>query len=146
MNGCYGNVASLILACQLWKVEFPDTHFIVLDSVWADKEIIAQVRESASGGTGHAGEVETSIMLAIDPEHVDMTQAIDEIPSHPSSRVSFDFSSQSPYTWPISFSQMTQSGVMGMATLGTKEKGDQILRVAVDRIAGFLIEFHNLYR
>jgi creatinine amidohydrolase/Fe(II)-dependent formamide hydrolase-like protein len=40
---------------------------------------------------------------------------------------------------------MTQSGVMGMATLGKKEKGDQILQAAVDRIAEFLIEFNNLY-
>lgn len=146
LNGCYGNVASLTLACQLLKVEFPDTHFIALDSVWADKEVITQVRESAAGGTGHAGEVETSIMLAIDPEHVDMTQAIDEIPGHPSSKVSFDFSSQSPYTWPVSFSQMTQSGVMGRATLGSRDKGEKILQAAVDRIAGFLIEFNNLYR
>ena len=144
LNGCYGNIVSLTLDCQMLKVDFPDTHFLVLDGIWADQEIIAQVRESEMGGTGHAGEVETSIALTIDPEHVDMTQAVDEFPAHPSSNVSFDFSGKNPYLWPVRFSTMTQSGVMGRATLGTKEKGEKILEMAVSRIAEVLIELHSI--
>jgi creatinine amidohydrolase len=144
LNGCYGNVASLALACQLLKMDIPDTHFLVLEGIWADQEIIAQVRESEVGGTGHAGEVETSIALAIDPQHVDMTQAVDEFPTHPSSKVSFDFSGESPYFWPVRFSTMTHSGVMGKATLGTKEKGGKILEAAVERIANILIELNSI--
>jgi creatinine amidohydrolase len=143
LNGCYGNVPSLALACQLLKVDFPDTHFLVIDSIWADQDIIAQVRESDMGGTGHAGEVETSVTLAIDSQHVDMTQAVDELPTHPSSKVSFDFSGKSPYLWPVRFSTMTHSGVMGMATLGTEEKGEKILQAAIERIASILIELNN---
>jgi creatinine amidohydrolase len=144
LNGCYGNIASLTLGCQMLKVDFPDTHFLVLDGIWADQEIITQVRESEMGGTGHAGEVETSISLAIDPEHVDMTQAVDEFPAHPSSNVSFDFSGKNPYLWPVRFSTMTHSGVMGRATLGTKGKGEKILEAAVERIANILIELNSI--
>jgi creatinine amidohydrolase/Fe(II)-dependent formamide hydrolase-like protein len=38
---------------------------------------------------------------------------------------------------------MTHSGVMGRATLGSKEKGEKILEMAVNRIAEILIELHS---
>jgi creatinine amidohydrolase len=144
LNGCYGNVASLTLACQLLKGEYAETQFLVLDSVWADQGTIAEVRQSDLGGTGHAGEVETSIALAIDPEHVDMDKAVDELPRHPSPRVTFDFKSVNPYHWPVPFKEMTSSGVMGRATLGTREKGEKILQAAAQRISKILIELQEL--
>jgi creatinine amidohydrolase/Fe(II)-dependent formamide hydrolase-like protein len=61
-----------------------------------------------------------------------------------SSRISFDFSAQNPYTWLLHFSKMTQSGMMERATLASKEKGEKILEVAVNRIAEILIELHSI--
>ncbi len=144
LNGCFGNIPALALACQLLKNECPQTHFLVIDSIWADREAISNARQSEIGGTGHAGEIETSIALAIDPQHVDMSKALDEIPVHPSGRVSFDFEGTSPYLWPVPFSQMTRSGVMGQATLGTAEKGEGVLRDAVKRISDVLLELHGI--
>jgi creatinine amidohydrolase len=79
------------------KIDSPEAHSLALEDIRADQESIAQVRESEVGGTGHAGEVETSIALAIDPQHVDMKQAVDEFPTHPSPKVTFDFLGESPY-------------------------------------------------
>ncbi len=42
------------------------------------KEVASTVRESDYGGSTHAGEYETSIYLALRPELVDMTKAVDE--------------------------------------------------------------------
>jgi creatinine amidohydrolase/Fe(II)-dependent formamide hydrolase-like protein len=39
---------------------------------------------------------------------------------------------------------MTQSGMMERATLASKEKGEKILEVAVNRIAEILIELHSI--
>jgi creatinine amidohydrolase len=143
LNGCLGNTAALTLACQILKSELPETHFLVIDSIWADREAIAKVRESSIGGTGHAGEIETSIALAVDPQHVAMSKALDEIPHHPSGSFSFDFEGTNPYLWPMPFGQMTRSGVMGQASLGTTEKGERILRESVKRIADALVELNQ---
>lgn len=144
LTGCYGNVASLTLAGQTLKTEFPDTEFLLLEGLWADGETIARVRESPRGGTGHACEVETSVALAIAPESVHMERAVDELPKMPSDMVSFDFNCRSSYGWPIAFRQMTQSGVMGMPTLATVEKGKAILAAAVERVTKVLIEVNRL--
>src|SRR6266536_6035742 len=41
-------------------------------------EAVEETRESGFGGMAHADELETSIYLAIDPDAVDMSKAVDE--------------------------------------------------------------------
>ncbi len=65
----------------------------------------------------HAEEFETSVMLAIRPDLVDMDQAVVEYPE------------KSPLFGPISipWSEMTKSGTVGDATAATAETGRAIL-------------------
>lgn len=64
----------------------------------------------------HAGEAETSIMLAIAPESVDMSKAVDEVPTVPRNYLSYG-----------SIFRATKSGVWGEAKCATAEKGETAL-------------------
>jgi creatinine amidohydrolase len=84
------------------------------------------------GGT-HADEIETSILLYIDPATVDMSKAVKDY--HPA---------QGPLTRdPHKAGAYSASGVYGDATLATREKGEAIARAMVE---GMLREIDTLRR
>lgn len=68
-------------------------------------------------GMIHACEFETSLMLALKPDLVDMDKAVREYPEKP------NLYGKST----ISLSDLSNSGVYGDAKLATKEKGEQML-------------------
>lgn len=70
----------------------------------------------------HADEIETSIMLHLSPDEVDMTKAIDDPPEIPDS---------SDYT-PTPWSTFTNSAVLGYATLATAEKGKYLVEKTLE--------------
>jgi creatinine amidohydrolase len=72
----------------------------------------------------HACEIETSYMLYIAPELVDMEKAVRNIPEFPPE---FDVMS-------VPWTDVTQTSVLGDATLATAEKGKAIIDMAVDNI------------
>ena len=76
----------------------------------------------------HAGEGETSMMLSIAPESVDMTKAVDEVPNIPRSYLSYG-----------SIFRASKSGVWGESKCATAEKGEKAFarcaEIAVEEIA-----------
>ena len=76
----------------------------------------------------HAGEDETSKMLAIAPETVHMDRAVDYVPAVPR-----------PYLSYGSIFRACPDGVWGEATKGTDEKGEK----ALDRMAELAVEEMN---
>jgi creatinine amidohydrolase len=109
-------------------------------------DVLDELRESeAPGGIAHAGEMETSVQLVLDPEHVDMSRAVKEIdfPFKGSRFVWYDMH-QSPISFKPPFQMLTQSGVIGDATIATREKGERILSAAIDRLVEFLEEFKRI--
>lgn len=79
---------------------------------------------------GHASETGTSVMLHLYPDLVDTKQLVNEPPGvedrYP------DIHTYIPYT------SYSKSGTLGDATLGTKEKGEQLVQRSVDRIVQFI--------
>lgn len=77
----------------------------------------------------HAGDVETSLMLAGKPETVDMGRAVAAVPATVTMAEEFKWLSAFR---PVGFGWMTQdlhpTGAVGDATLATAEKGEQALR------------------
>jgi len=65
----------------------------------------------------HADELETSVMLALDPDSVDMDRAVKEYPDYPP-----DFG-MAPDRWDT----LSDSGVFGDATAASAEKGERIV-------------------
>lgn len=86
----------------------------------------AQIRQE-EGGT-HADEIETSMMLYIDPASVDMARAVKEfVPSTGSLRLTRRRGTAGTFS---------ASGVWGDPTLATREKG----RVIVESLVGAILE------
>ena len=84
------------------------------------------------GGLGHAGEGETSMMLAVAPELVEMSHArgvVLELPLHV--EVKWRFEELTPY------------GVTGDPTKATVEKGRMMRDVLVDLLVSFLREMDS---
>jgi len=103
-------------------------------------EVAGQVLEEEPNTGGHADEMETSMYLAIKPELVDMSKAPKELRS-PS--ISLAPGLVGPiHIWPY-WSTHTQSGIMGDATLASKEKGEKLLEAAAAGLADVVKEFRK---
>ncbi len=84
-------------------------------------------------GMVHACEFETSLMLALKPELVDMSKAVREYPDKP--RL-YGKSS-------ISLGDLSKSGVYGDATKATQEKGEKMLSYFVNEMEQILLEAYE---
>jgi creatinine amidohydrolase len=78
----------------------------------------------------HAGDAETSIMLALLPEQVKMNLAVKEYPQNLPQNSLLSMEGKLPFAWLTK--EVSQTGVMGDATLATLEKGEKILASLAD--------------
>lgn len=78
-----------------------------------------------TNGNLHAGEAETSMMLFLEPETVNMSLAVDFVPDIPRSYLNYG-----------SLLQACPDGVWGHASIGTAEKGRRLL----DRMTSLMTE------
>ena len=88
----------------------------------------SEIREGTKGHHTyiHADEIETSLMLYLAPECVDMNKAIDDPPNIP---VSADYT-------PTPWHTFTKTAVLGEAKLATKEKGQYLVeKTLTDAVA-----------
>lgn len=90
----------------------------------------------------HAGDAETSLMLALLPQQVKMGLAVKEYPrqlTSPDSLLSME--GKLPFAWLTR--ELSRSGVLGDATSATKEKGDRILASLAE---GWIRVIEDVYR
>jgi creatinine amidohydrolase len=92
------------------------------DILHASGAVEKQVRQEPEGS--HADEIETSMMLYIAPQSVDMTKAAKDFPH-----------GNGPLQWrDPEGARYSASGVYGDATLATREKGEKIVRAQIEFI------------
>jgi len=93
----------------------------------------------------HAGDGETSLMLALYPELVHLERAVCEYPAglpqekRPHSLLSME--GANPFAWVMA--DLTKSGVLGDATAASLEKGEQILTSLVESWAQLLLDIYE---
>jgi creatinine amidohydrolase len=92
----------------------------------------AEKRVKKEEGGTHADEIETSLMLYIDPASVDMRKAVKDY--HPSEGGGLTRDPHKPGAY-------SASGIYGDATLATREKGEVVARATVE---GMLREIEAL--
>jgi creatinine amidohydrolase len=150
VNGHGSNTSPLDLAARLSILEYEGRILCASVNHWdlrRVKEVGREIRESDYGGTSHAGEFETSLYLALKPELVDMSKAVDErSPMSPSFRTDLLAGTHPqgsaarlvPY-----WSSITASGVNGDATKATREKGEKFLEAAVEGLIELIRELKN---
>ncbi|MBD2355896.1 creatininase family protein [Tolypothrix sp. FACHB-123] len=78
----------------------------------------------------HAGDAETSLMLALLPEQVKLDKVVAEYPPEQPQSTLLSWEGQLPVAWVTK--DISKSGVIGDATTATKEKGDRILESLSD--------------
>lgn len=93
--------------------------------VWHVPNVAAELLTAKELELGiHAGDAETSLLLALLPEQVKMEAAIQEYPQQlPQSLLSME--GNLPFAWVTK--DLTQSGILGDPTVATAAKGEQIL-------------------
>ncbi len=89
----------------------------------------------------HAGDAETSIILSLLPDQVNMSQAVKEYPQGLPENSLLSMEGKLPFAWLTQ--ELSQSGVMGDATAATKEKGDRLLASVSD---GWVQVIKDVYR
>ncbi|MBV6624334.1 MAG: creatininase family protein [Rivularia sp. (in: Bacteria)] len=87
----------------------------------------------------HAGDAETSIILALLPEQVQMDKAVAEYPPEPNTNL-LSPEGKLPFAWTTK--DLSKSGVIGDPTTATTEKGEQILESVSD---GWVKVINDIY-
>jgi len=137
INGHGGNRATIDSTLIKLKHEYPDTDvfsFTIIDLV---KKKYSEIRKSAKRMVGHADEIETSMMMAITPELVDMQKAILEQPAL-SEAVSFEGDDLAKVSFGWRATDLTKSGILGDPRTANSEKGKILIDYAVETIASIV--------
>jgi creatinine amidohydrolase len=129
INGHLGNAVALKEAARKLYQKFPDFKILYLFYP-GTKIVIEEVRETESSHATyfHACEIETSYMLYLAEEYVEMEKAISDIPEIPNS------ADVTPTPW----EEFTNSAVLGDAKLATKQKGKIIIETAIEQIVNLI--------
>jgi len=131
MNGHDGNIAPLEIATREVKVLHPTVKIAVLEAWWVTAgRLLPPGTFEVWDGLGHAGEGETSIMLALKPELVEMEYAKGRVPD--------DLPDEMQIKW--LFDELTPFGATGDPSKATLEKGRKMKEVLVEYIIKFIKE------
>ncbi len=137
VNGHGGNITAINMALQ--KVGEETDAFLAVINWWEIAiDVISKLAETPFF---HACETETSVALALD-QKVNMEKAKGEVPTTPSKFIKFDFLAPPPKisTSIPSLDKLTKTGSVGDPTKASREKGEKIISVVIERAVEFLKE------
>ena len=146
LNGHYDNTYALAYACAQVAEKLPAGTRAFPFNYW-DGLTPEQFGVMSEGGKGmHAGEAESSMLLAIDPTLVDMALANVEylnfpetITKSPALHTAFFFSS------PGSVWRATKSGTWGDARKATAAKGEQLIEWGVASVLNLMADIEKTF-
>jgi len=141
LNGHGGNWAPLSAAVATLAIERGIA--VAATSYWTlVGERVNEIRESEAGGMAHAGEFETSMQLYLNREQVRKDRLRSVRPRDPSPYVTTDLFVGSRVFYPRTMRQVTgDAGMIGEATLASREKGERLFEICVEEVAAFLEDF-----
>jgi len=141
LNGHGGNDVPARAALRELKSDFPKTQF-VFASYWSlAGQTLKRVRQSETGGLGHACEMETSIMLYLHPEKVKPQLARRDGPKHKDIYRKSDMLHSRPVYFVNEFHEVSKTGTIGHPDLASAEKGEKFLNGIVREVLSFVDEF-----
>ena len=136
LNGHGGNMALLEVAARDIRARTGLMGFCLQPGLFVNAPFAITPKEQRLGF--HAGELETSLMLAIAPELVQMDKATCHFAPFPTSETSLFYFGAASTAWLSR--DWSPTGVFGDATLGTAEKGQAIIAAAAERLAALITE------
>jgi creatinine amidohydrolase len=143
LNGHGGNDIPCKAAQRELKSEFEELRdlYIVYATYWnLAAEEFGKIRSSPEGGMGHACEMETSALLASDPDLVDMSKAARGGPGPEMGYRKLDMLKSPAFSLINDFDELSPSGVLGMPELATPEKGARFLEAAAQAVVKLIDE------
>jgi creatinine amidohydrolase len=109
------------------------------------QELFNKIRETKT--VAHAGELETSLYLAINPDNVNMKKAEADMSYQMSTHFWSDLAGRKPekdFKNPLHmtefWSTVTNNGVKGDPTKASREKGEKVLEVACNELLEIIKE------
>jgi creatinine amidohydrolase len=128
INGHDGNIPAVELAARTTKDRYPQLIISCLEAWWVLVGKITKGLFETWNGLGHGGEAETSAMLAVRPDLVDMNNAPKEIiPNLPNNiRIYFKFN------------ELTNTGATGAPMKASIQKGQISLNALEDVLLSFI--------
>lgn len=129
INGHHGNMGALQYIAQELVGRIPKTTSVHTIHYW----------HMMNSEFDHAGEVETSLLLAIAPELVRMDRAAPNSKRLSKSKAAY----RSITNAPGSFPKITGNGVWGDPRNATAQKGNKLIQEITTRLAKTITEFGN---
>ncbi len=130
LNAHDGNIPSAEIAARDAKIAHPEMSIAAIDWWVILNQMLPKDTFEVWSGWGHAGEVETSLGLALFPELMDMAEARGQVPK------------VDPFVKEIwLFEEVTAYGASGAPKRGTVEKGRLIVDAVVDYMVPYMRRF-----
>ncbi|MBC5690099.1 creatininase family protein [Mediterraneibacter sp. NSJ-55] len=136
LNGHDGNIPALEIAAHNVKDRHKDAKFLYMPAWWNKVGPIMGDRFEVWNGLGHGGEGETSIMMAVRPELVNLEYAESQVPEKV-----IDVNKTTDIIWDIK--EITKTGATGDPTKASIEKGNQMLDILVGLVADAIEEMNR---
>ncbi len=125
MNAHGGQPQVLQIVARDLHVKYPDFMIFPL-FVWNVPNAAAELLSPKELELGiHAGDAETSLMLTLLPDQVQMDQAVTAYPQGLPENSLLSMEGMLPFAWVTQ--DLSKSGVIGDSKVATKEKGDRLL-------------------
>ncbi|TPW27548.1 creatininase family protein [Pararhizobium mangrovi] len=141
LNGHGGNRAALgVVVSDLGEVGVCTAAITYFEHIAQEA---AEILPDAAGGTGHAGALETSLMLHLRPESVrcDRIPAGTTPPAWPDPHL---YAKAAPTVW-RRFSHINPTGVIGTPSQAEANAGAQLFHAATTAVADLLSRFQEHY-
>ncbi|MDZ8050054.1 MAG: creatininase family protein [Aulosira sp. ZfuVER01] len=141
MNSHGGQPQVMQMAARDLHVKYGDFSVFPLFT-WRVPNITKELLTPKEAKLGmHAGDAETSLMLALLPEQVKLDKAVAEYPPEQSQSNLLSWEGQLPVAWVTR--DISKSGVIGDPIPATKEKGDRILESVSDGWVQVICDIYN---
>jgi len=145
MLGCHGHHSGPLNTVSRELCDACDKAVAIISPAKLSADAFNAVRKSPQGGAIHACEWETSLLLELSPEVVNMSQAtdVDTMRYHSDFVAGDGFLGRQQVTWSTWYVQASKTGTYGTPTVATAATGKVIMDAAVANGARFLVEYWN---
>ncbi len=108
--------------------------------------VVQQWRHSGRGGMGHAGELETSMILHLRPDLTHMERVVDELDFVATPNYYMDWIEGGALIANPPWDDDTRTGAYGMGSVGSAENGRRWLEAAIAEKITHVAEIHTQHR
>ncbi len=144
LNSHGGNVNKVSLMAEKLRYKLGPTVKVAAVTYWhLIGEEIQAIRETPLGGMGHSGELETSVMLVVNPELVRRDLFDADGPEKRSKFEGCDMFASGTVSVAKPFKEMSRHGGIGDPRKASKEKGERILSAITAKLSEVVREIQS---